>query len=339
MKRLKITRGDIAELNNLHLALYKAAKGKRNRSDIQHFLSNALPRLNRLSQDILAGHLPYGRYRHFTIYDPKQRDIYAACFEDRIFHHALMNLAGPVLEKAMHHSSYACLPSKGVHRAVEKVQQGLQRYACYGKVDIQGYFAAIHHELLLEKLSRKFKGAELFECFHRILSCPYQPADGAAATKGLPIGSLTSQYFANYFLDDLDRLLAADPRVQQHIRYMDDIVWWCRDKTQARAVLAEVTDWMTQHQLTLKPDVQLQNSRQGISYCGYRISAGAIRLSQRKKRRYTLRSQHWENLYQAGAITDLQLQRGYDSVYAVTRHCQSRAWRQNNLQYYPAIEV
>jgi hypothetical protein len=101
MKRVRINLEEIAERSNLTLALHKAARGKRHRESVVRFLQDADKNLNRLAADILAERLPYGRFRSFTIHDPKRRTIHAACFEDRVFHHALINLAGPILERAM----------------------------------------------------------------------------------------------------------------------------------------------------------------------------------------------------------------------------------------------
>ena len=127
MKRKTITLEEIAEIKNLMIAFHKAAKGKRYRDDVQHFLQRFDENINQLGADIWQQTLPYGRFREFQIYDPKKRLIHAACFEDRIFHHALMNLAGDVLERAMSPTSYACRPNRGVHKAVKKVQKHLRQ--------------------------------------------------------------------------------------------------------------------------------------------------------------------------------------------------------------------
>ena len=317
------------------LALQKAARGKRHRPDVQAFFENLDANLNRLGQDIRKSQLPYGRFRAFVIHDPKKRLIHAACFEDRVFHHALINLAGDVLERAMVPQSYACRSGMGVHNAVKKVQLHLRRYGYYGKIDIESYFSSIPHQRLLEVLSRLFKGAEWFAQLTRIIAS-YQNAPQT----GLPIGSLTSQYFANYFLDGLDRLLSEMPMVRSHVRYMDDIIWWCDDKSSVREVLQRVADWLWQkRELKIKPSVQIQSCSQGVTYCGFRILRGTVRLSRRRKRRYQQRRQYWEQLYQHDIIDEQQLQRAFAGVHAITAQTDSRAWRQENLRRHPAYAV
>jgi RNA-directed DNA polymerase len=335
MKRVRISLEQIADRTNLNLALHKAAQGKRQRNQIAPFLQQADTHLNRLAADILDARLPYGRFRTFTIHDPKRRTIHAPCFEDRIFHHAVINLAGSVLERAMLPTSFACRPGLGVHRAAQRVQQGIRRYAWYCQIDISRYFASIDHGILLSVLLRRFKGHAFGRQLQRLLDS-YHHRPG----KGLPIGSLTSQYFANYYLDGLDRLLDGLPQVPVHVRYMDDIVWWGDDKQQVRQVLQQVEDYLRdQRQLSIKPAWRFQRSVQGIGFCGYRILPGIMRLSVRRKRRYQQRRLYWERQYRLGKITATQLQTAYAAVHAILHDTDSNAWRDQNLRHHPPISV
>lgn len=335
MKRKLITLEAIAEHKNLVSAFHKAAKGKRFRQDVQMFLQNFDTNLNQLGEDIRQAKLPYGKYRVFQIFDPKKRLIHAACFADRIFHHALMNLAGDVLEKAMMPSSYACRPNRGVHKAVQKVQQHLRHYRYYGKIDIAGYFASINHTRLLQTLAKRFKGEALIMQLDRIIN-----SHQSSTQCGLPIGSLTSQYFANYYLDGLDRFLAGLPTVRAQVRYMDDIIWWCDGKQEVQATLKAIMHWLqTERALQVKPSVQIQSSKQGVTYCGFRILPGVIRLSRRRKRRYQQRRQFWEQRYLQQQISSRQLQTAYAAVHAITAGTDSLAWRRENLLRHPPLVV
>ena len=278
---------------------------------------------------------PYGRFRTFTIHDPKQRTIHAACFEDRVFHHAVMNIAGQTLENAMSPFSYACRPGKGVHKAVEQVQGNLQRFEYYGKIDIASYFAEIDHKRLMQILSRCYKGQAFLYQLERIVRS-YHFATG----KGLPIGSLTSQYFANYYLSGLDRYLENHRYVRAYVRYMDDVIWWCDGKENVHKSLQDIQQWLLeQRHLTIKPGSQINRSKRGVTYCGFRITPGVVLLTARKKRRFQQRRKYWEALYEEGRISAVQLQKAYASVQAITAHTDSLSWRQENLRRYPAIEV
>ena len=235
MKRTRITLAEIAAADNLALAAWKAARGKRDRPEVADFLAQSDRSLARLGQDILAGSVPYGCYRRFTIHDPKHRVIHAACFEDRVLHHAIINLAERTFERALVPSTYACRPGLGVHRAVAQVQRNLQRYPWFGKVDVDGYFPSIDHARLVALL----RGAS------RARSCSISSGEDrgllhAAPGKGLPIGSLTSQHFANHYLDGADRFLVCHPLACAHVRYMDDIIWWGQEKDDVKRVLGEL---------------------------------------------------------------------------------------------------
>ncbi len=246
MKRTLITLEAIAERKNLIEAFHKAAKGKRYRGDVRAFVQAFDNNLNRLGTDIRDARLPYGKFRAFQIHDPKKRLIHAACFEDRIFHHALMNLAGGVLERAMMPSSYACRPNMGVHKAA----------------------------------------------------------------------------------------------VRANIRYMDDILWWCDSREVVEMTLQTVRHWLQQERgLQIKANVQIQPSKQGVTYCGFRILQGTIRLSRRRKRRYQQRRQYWEQLYLNGMIDANQLQLAHAAVHAITVGTDSLAWRQENLRRHPPISL
>ena len=335
MKRQRISLEAIAEWDNLCSALHKAAKGKRSRPDVLYFIKHAEPNLLKMADDIVQAKLPYGGFRSFKIYDPKPRLIHAADFPDRVFHHALMNIAGPRLEQAMLPTSYACRVNKGVHRAVQQVQNNMRRFPYYGQIDIDGYFAAISHTKLLDVLLRHFKGQAFMGQLQRIIHGYHNKAG-----YGLPIGSLTSQYFANSYLNGLDRFLANDKRVCAQIRYMDDIIWWCETKRQVKEVLLLVNHYVqNERNLSIKKTLQINKSQHGISYCGYRILPGIIRLSQRRKQQYQLRRLYWESKFNQSEIDAMQLQSAYAAVLGITQNTQSRAWRCENLRLHPPISV
>lgn len=335
MRRLSVNLSEIAERKNVVLAFQKAAKGKRNRDSVRQFQQDFDQNVNQLCQDILSAKLPYGRFRVFQIHDPKKRLIHAACFEDRIFHHAFINVAGDELERRMQSTSYACRKNKGVHKAAKVVQKNLQKYPYFVKIDIDGYFPSIRHECLLNLLARCFKGQEGVEQLTRIIKC-HESKEGY----GLPIGSLTSQYFANYYLNGLDCFLAEHSDVVSNVRYMDDVIWWCKSRAEAKNTLEEARDWLQkERELTVKPTVQILASTQGVTYCGFRILQGAIRLSRRRKRRYQERRLYWEKQYRDGKITSLELQQAYAAVHSVTEMTDSLSWRRENLKRHPSIGV
>ncbi|WP_295443931.1 reverse transcriptase domain-containing protein [uncultured Thiodictyon sp.] len=282
----------------------------------------------------LAGSVALGEMRAFRINDPKPRLIHAPCFRERVLHHALMTQAGPVLDRALVADTYACRVGKGALAAVQRAQHHQRRWPWYAQIDIRGYFASIDQATLCALLARRFKDPGLLALMMRIVAA-YQTAPG----KGLPIGALTSQQFANYYLSGLDRLLLEDCGVRGLVRYMDDLVWWGDSRAAVREALAAARAYTGEClALEIKDPVQIGPSAQGLSFCGYRILPGALLLSRRRKCRYAQCRRAWEDAYADGLIDARTLQSGYACALAITAHTDAAAWRREQLRRFPLAE-
>ncbi len=158
--------------------------------------------------------------------------------------------------------------------------------------------------------------------------------------KGLPIGALTSQHFANYYLNGLDRLLLERCQVRGMVRYMDDLVWWGDDRTAVRRALTEARAYaLGELGLTVKDTARVGRSRDGLTLCGYRILPGRLLLSRRRKRRYAVARRHWEAAFAAGRIDANGLQAGYAAALAITAHADAAAWRREQLRRHPLADA
>lgn len=335
MKRTRIDLYEIAAFPNLIDAAVKAARGKRTRADVKAFFADSDRNLGHLRNDILACRIPRRQLNKFTIFDPKKRTIHAPDFADRIAHHAVMNFVSPILDRAMVDSSFACRPCKGVHAAIRRVQRNIRRYRWYAKIDIESYFDSIDHVMLLKALQRRLKGQAAMKLIRGIIDS-YHTEPG----KGMPIGALPSQHFANFYLNRLDRFITETIKAEAHVRYMDDVIWWCGSRQDAKNTLSGVTSLVedTLGLVVKRSAVQVNRSVRGVSFCGFRILPGAIRLSARKRWRYAAMRRKWEGAWQAGLIDTRTLQAGYTAVYASTAYTDSRSWRKEQLRRCPAPE-
>jgi hypothetical protein len=330
-RRSAITLEDVASLDTLAAAFWRAARPHRDRAEVQRGAADLDGFLARLRDDVLAGRSPDGRWTAFSIRDPKPRQILAPCFRDRVLHHALMAHMGPVLERALVADTFACRAGKGTLAAVHRAQQHVRRFPWFVKIDVRAYFAS-DHSILRAVLARRFKDPGLLALCDAILaSVPGGPG------RGLPIGALTSQYFANSYLDALDRYLLEGLRVRgmvrYMVRYMDDVVWWCDSREAARATLAAVQDFAARERaVAIKASARIGRSAHGVTFLGFRILPGALRLSLRRRRRYAAARDRWERRYAAGTIDPRQLQAGYDAALAITAHASARAWRRVQLR-------
>ena len=336
-RRSAIGLADIAHLGTLAPAFHEAARGKRERDDVRAFAADLDGQLSRLGDDILAGRVPDGRWTSFRIFDPKPRRILAPAFRDRVLHHALMAHMGPVLERALVDDTFACRPGRGTLAAVLRAQHHVRRFPWYVKADMRAYFASIDHQCLRTILERRFKDPGLLALCDRILARTPDPPG-----RGLPIGALTSQHFANSYLDGLDRFLLEGLRVHVRglVRYMDDVVWFCDSHATARETLARATEFATRERgLEIKPDARIARSTEGLSFLGFRILPGPLRLSLRRRRRYREARGRWESAFARGEVSARALQSGYASALAITAHTGAVAWRRAELSRRPPLDA
>ncbi len=334
MKRTRIELEDVADLANLAEATFRAARGKRRRPGVGAFLDRLDRNLEILRREILDGSVRVGEGRWFRIRDPKPRTIYAPCFRERVLHHAVMQPIGPVMDRALVDDSYACRAGKGTLAAVRRAEQHARRYTWYVKMDVRSYFASIDHGVLEGRLRSRLKGEGVLCLIRRIVTA-HEDSPG----KGLPIGSLTSQIFANDYLDPLDRFLLESCRVEGLVRYMDDFVFWTRTRDDAARIRDDARGFLAQRLLlTAREPSELNRSERGVTICGFRVRPGSIRLSQRQRRGYIRARRRCEGDYLAGRIDSVQLQQAHDTAHAITAHANARAWRRARCSSWPGTE-
>jgi retron-type reverse transcriptase len=331
MRRSNVGLADVADLHNLGAAFHAAAGGKRGRADVELFRDNLDHELTTLRAEILGGTVHVGDARSFRIRDPKPRIIHAPAFRERVLHHAIMAHAGPVLDRSLIFDTYACRLGKGSLAAVNRVRHHAMRHDWYTQIDIAGYFANIDQELLLTMLARKFRDPGLLSLFASIVRVHRDfPA------RGLPIGALTSQHFANFYLAPADRLLPENPAVRGVVRYMDDLIWWTDDRASARETLFMMRSYLRNTlRLLVKEPARVGRSRHGLMFCGFRVFGGRVLLSRRRKRRYRQARTAAENAYEDGRIDTLTMQAAYASALSLTSHADAVAWRRAELARHP----
>ena len=282
MKRSHVGLREIADLHTLAAAFHAAARGKRGRGDVEAFRANLDRELARMQAELLDGTITPGPMRCFRIHDPKPRLIHAPAFRDRVLHHAIMAHVGPVLDRSLVADTYACRVGKGTLAAVQRAAAHAARFECFAQIDVRAYFASIDHGILLHLLGRKLANPATLALLARIIAAHNTDHDPDSA-RGLPIGTLTSQHFANFYLAGLDRCIVERPEVHGFVRYMDDVVWWADDRAGAGAVLGAAQAFLADTlKLAAKPP-RLARSADGLAFCGFRIMPGRLLLSRRRR--------------------------------------------------------
>ncbi|MBQ7177784.1 MAG: RNA-directed DNA polymerase [Victivallales bacterium] len=271
----------IAEMENLRLAFWKAQKGKSSRPDVISFRERLEEELLDLRHGLLEGDVSIGDYRYFTVHDPKERVICAASFRERVLHHAVMNVCEPVFERYQIYDSYACRKGKGLDVCLKRMQEFCRRYNWYLKLDIHKYFDSIDHCILKELLAHHFKEHALLELFGRIID-----SYDVVENRGIPIGNLTSQHFANMYMAVFDHQAKDAWRLPGYVRYMDDFAFFYNDR-------GETPQWLDMSRRFLEERLGLElnepqsnSTSRGLPAFSYRVYGCRLRLSLKAKRRF-----------------------------------------------------
>lgn len=289
MKRKGYLIESIADIDNLRLAYWKAQKGKKDKRDVLLFSKNIDRNLATLGLEISTGDLKIGDYYYFKIFDPKERQICAASFRERVLHHAIMNVCHAEFESFQIFDSYACRKNKGTYAAIERAKKFTKQYQWYLKLDIRKYFDNINHQILKAQLRRKFKDAALLALFDNLIDS-YELDRGL----GLPIGNLTSQYFANHYLAVADHYAKEQLKAPAYVRYMDDIVIWHSDKNRLLQIGKAFEGFCN---TTLKLELKqfcLNYTAKGLPFLGYLLFPNKIRLAKRSKKRFLTKLKDYE---------------------------------------------
>jgi retron-type reverse transcriptase len=235
MKRINNLFEKICSVDNLILADEKARKGKLRSYGVKKHDKNRESNILRLHEILLNGKYRTSKYTSFTVYEPKEREIYRlSYFPDRIVHHAIMNILEPIWINIFTADVYNCIKGRGIHSCLKKLKTTLRtnkdetRYCL--KMDIKKFYPSIDHDILKTIIRKKIKDKHLLELLDEII-------DSAI---GVPIGNYLSQYFSNLYLAYFDHWLKEEKNINYYYRYCDDIVILGNNKEELRNLFYEV---------------------------------------------------------------------------------------------------
>jgi len=288
---------------HMYLAYRKACKHKKRKPETAEWMFNCERYLLELQTELLEQRYQPQPYSYFTIKEPKERIISVAAFRDRVVHHALVNVIEPHFEQVFIKDSYATRKDKGLHLAVQAAQAYARRYGWYLKLDIQKFFANVNHDVLLSLINRKIKDPAVMSLCRIILS-NQTLSMGMEENKGLPVGNLTSQFFANIYLNQLDHYVKQDLAYEAYVRYMDDFVLFSNDKAGLKADLDLMAKYLSENlSLRIKDkSMQINKTSQGIPFLGYRVFLSLIRIRKENLRRCIRGLKDQEMSYLKGEI-------------------------------------
>ncbi|TGZ35383.1 hypothetical protein EQ875_01664 [Photobacterium damselae subsp. damselae] len=291
----------ITQFDNIYFAAHEAAKNKRFCNPIMKYMTN-------LEENVIntQNHLQWKSYRpkphrQFFVYEPKQRLISAPAFEDRVVHHAICRVIEPIIDKRFIYDSYACRRNKGAHLGADRVQHFMRitkrnngkLFAL--KADISKYFNSINHIVLKRIISEQVNCPETVALLNQIVDASPTETPGT----GIPIGNLTSQLFANMYLNELDRFVKHVLGEKYYIRYMDDFCVIHHDKQHLHNLRKVIEDWLWRN-LILKTNHKTQvfpihtHKGRSLDFLGYRIypTHRLLRKCSTKRMKHKLKCLH-----------------------------------------------
>jgi retron-type reverse transcriptase len=285
MKKLETTLESKLTLDLLARAHVRARRGKRRKGEVLELEQDKNAYLFMIMDALRSGTYQPSAYREFWVYDPKKRLILALPYMDRVIHQWYVEeFIKPYFVPRFIDNSYACIPGRGTHAAIFKVQKMLRamwRQYPKGfyimKMDISKFFNSVDRNLMFEILRRVITDPKLLNLTKIILS------DGNKHD-GLPIGNYTSQYFANIYLNELDQFVKRQLKVHYYVRYMDDFVILTQDKAEALRLFGEIELFLAKNlHLKLNPKSNYYPAKLGVDFAGARIFRDYRILRKRSK--------------------------------------------------------
>ena len=333
MKRYGNLYPKIIEFNNLFLAAHKAQLGKRYRDNVLDFNFNLEREIFNLQQELKDKTYQPGAYRTFHITDPKSRLISAAPYRDRVVHHALCNIIVPIFERTFIRDSYANRIGFGTHRSLRRFIQFVRSSSYILQCDIKKYFPSIDHEILKELIRRKIKCSDTLWLIDAIIDnsnqqetvIEYFPGDDLltplARRKGLPIGNLTSQFYANIYLSGFDHFIKEKLKVAKYVRYVDDFALFSDDRDFLAKARRKIEAYLAKLRLKIHPiKSQLFATKYSATFLGFRILPDRIRVRNSNLHRGRRRLRKLQLEYARGKMSWSQISQSLQSWVAHLEH-------------------
>ncbi len=332
---------NIANFSALKQAAKRAIRGKRKKPGAASFYARLEQELLRLEHQLKEQAYRPGDYTVIEIRDPKKRMVSAAPFRDRVVHHALCDVVQPIFEKSFIGNSFANRKGKGTHKAIRAYERYRDNYNFVLRCDIFRYFPAIDHEILKEEFRRRIaceKTLWLMDCIvdrsnrQEPVNLYYQGDDLFSPferKRGLPIGNLTSQFFANLYLDRFDHFVT-EVLQAPYVRYVDDFALFHDDENRLKEWKQAIEQYFHGRRLKLHPrKTVIKPTAEPETFLGFVLeSKGVRRLPEDNVRRFRNRLRGMKDQLRSETVTNEEIDQRINSWVAHANHANSQ-----RLQY------
>lgn len=300
-------------------------QGKKKKVDVVAFGRFLEDNLFEVQQSLKGKTYRHGSYKSFYIRDPKVRYISKACVRDRVVHHLVSNVLEKIFDSTFYFHSYSCRKNKGTHKAVDafvkiarKASKNNTSSLFALKCDIKKFFANVDHEILYGLLKRRI----LDEDFLRLLKEIIDSFETDSTAKGMPIGNLTSQLFANIYLDPLDQFIKQELKVKYYIRYADDFVILSASREHLEKLLETIKEFLESNlKLPLHPQkIEIRDYYLGIDFLGYIVFPNFVLPRAKTKKRLFRKIHKKVELYKMSKISAEVLNQSIQSYLGYLTH-------------------
>lgn len=352
MKTFNVTHAEIIDFENLLEADNHASQGKRfrdeNLSFAAHREENLIDLNNRLTYypidgvpgSPLVSKYHVGRYRKKKVYEPKPRIVMALSYRDRVVQWAFYQKLNPLFDRQFITHSYGCRNGKGTTRAREQLQKWLQKVSRSSKtwyvlkLDIAKYFYRVDHEVLMNILKKHISDELILRDLYTLINCEDTAFGLPAGVQpelckqedwlyncGMPIGNLTSQMFANIYLNELDQYCKHVLHIKYYIRYMDDIIILWPDKEELKFILDDIRIFLSEKlRLDLNNKTSIRPAWLPVTFVGAQITPKKIRMRKSTRKRMFRRIKFVKKLFEAGKIVFQKVNNTMQSYFGLVEN-------------------
>jgi len=316
---------EIITLERVFKAWEEFSKGKKGKADVALFERNLEDNLFTLYELLKNKTYKHGPYKSFYIRDPKIRHIHKACVQDRVVHHLVSKVLEKIFEPTFYAHSYTCRKNKGTHKGIKafiklarKVSKNNTSPLYVLKCDIKKFFASVDHGVLLKILNKSIKDDDFIRLLNEIIFS----FKTEGLFKGIPIGNLSSQFFANIYMNPFDQYMKHELKIEYYIRYADDFVVLSRDKKYLEDLIPMIKIFLERElKLTLHPNkVGIDNYYLGIDFLGYVIFPNFMIPRTKTKRRMFRKIYKQIAVYKEGQQTYESLNQTIQSYLGYLSH-------------------
>lgn len=296
VKKYKNLWQKVVDNDNIALAYHKAKKGKSKYNAVRYFEAHKEECLKNVKELLVEHKFTTGAYKEKIIKEPKERIIYVLPFyPDRIIQHALINVLEPIFVKMFIKDTYACIEGRGIHKGSLRIMEFVRHNKYCLKMDIRKFYPSINHDILMQIVKRKIGDKEVLQLIENIVrSIPGE--------KNVPIGNLTSQWFGNLYMNELDMFIKHKLKIKCYLRYCDDFALFSNDKKQLNEAKHKIIKFLTDELKLTLSKCDLFQTTQGVDFLGYRHFKNYILIRKSTVKRVKKRLIKVKKAYLAGKM-------------------------------------